>query len=74
MHERFSRRIEDALERLAGRIAQAKKPLDAAAVNRQIGRLIQCNQRAAARFVVTLVPDQSPTGFHLRGRPQHRLR
>ena len=65
MHERFSRRIEDALERLAGRIAAAKKPLDAGVVNRQIGRLMQRNQRAAARFVVTLVPDQSPAGFHL---------
>ena len=66
MHDRFSRRIEAALERLAGRIAQAKKPLDAAAVNRQIGRLMQRNQRAAARFVVSLQPDQSPAGFHLR--------
>ena len=65
MHDRFSRRIEAALERLAGRIASAKKPLDAAAVNRQIGRLMQRNQRAAARFVVTLQPDQSPAGFHL---------
>lgn len=66
MHDRFSRRIEAALERLAGRIAGAKKPLEAAAVNRQIGRLMQRNQRAAARFVVSLQPDQSPAGFHLR--------
>ena len=66
MHDRFSQRIEAALERLAGRITRAKKPLDAAAVNRQIGRLMQRNQRAAARFVVTLPADQSPAGFHLR--------
>jgi transposase len=66
MHDRFSQRIEAALERLAGRIARAKKPLDAAAVNRQIGRLMQRNQRAAARFVVQLQPDASPAGFHLR--------
>jgi hypothetical protein len=38
MHDRFSQRIEAALERLASRIARAKKPLDPAAVNRQIGR------------------------------------
>ena len=38
MHDKFSQRIEAALERLAGRIARAKKPLDPAAVNRQIGR------------------------------------
>ena len=66
MHDRFSQRIEAALERLAGRIARAKKPLDAAAVNRQIGRLMQRNQRAAARFVVRLQSDASPAGFHLR--------
>jgi transposase len=66
MHERFSQRIEAALERLAGRINRAKQPLDAAAVNRQIGRLMQRNQRAAARFVVTLPADRSPAGFHLR--------
>jgi transposase len=66
MHDRFSQRIEVALERLAGRIARAKKPLDPAAVNRQVGRLMQRNQRAAARFVVTLQPDASPAGFHLR--------
>src|SRR3984885_12455031 len=66
MHDRFSQRIEAALERLAGRIARAKKPLDAAAMNRQIGRLMQRNQRAAARFVVRLQSDASPAGFHLR--------
>ena len=66
MHDRFSQRIEAALDRLAGRIARAKKPLDAAAVNRQIGRLLQRNQRAAARFAVQLPPDASPAGFHLR--------
>jgi hypothetical protein len=65
MHDRFSQRIEAALQRLAGRIARAKKPLDAAAVNRQIGRLMQRNQRAAARFVVQLQPDANPAGFHL---------
>ena len=66
IHDRFSQRIEAALERLAGRIARAKKPLDAAVVNRQIGRLMQRNQRAAARFVVRLQSDASPAGFHLR--------
>jgi transposase len=65
MHDRFSQRIEAALQRLAGRIARAKKPLDAAVVNRQIGRLMQRNQRAAARFVVQMQPDDSRAGFHL---------
>jgi transposase len=35
-------------------------------VNRQIGRILQQNQRAAARFAITLEPDSCPAGFHLR--------
>jgi transposase len=66
MHERFSRRIETALERLAARITRAKKRLDPALVNRQIGRILQRNQRAAARFSVDLVPDSGPAGFRLQ--------
>jgi transposase len=66
MHERFSRRIEAAIERLAARVARAKKRLDPATVNRQIGRILQQNQRAAARFTVELEPDGGPAGFHLR--------
>lgn len=66
MHDRFSQRIDTALERLAKRIARARKPLDPAAVNRQIGRLLQRNQRAAARFVIALQSDDSRAGFCLR--------
>src|SRR6202163_4218141 len=65
MHDKFSRRIEEALERLAARIGRSKKRLDPATVNRQIGRILQQNQRAAARFVVALEPDDCPAGFHL---------
>lgn len=66
MHDKFSGRIAEALTRLAGRISRAKKRLDAAAVNRQIGRILQQNQRAAARFEIRLVEDQScPAGFRL---------
>jgi transposase len=65
MHDKFSGRIEAALQRLTARIARAKKPLDPTAVNRQIGRILQQNQRAAARFTVTLAPDDCPAGFRL---------
>jgi transposase len=65
MHDKFSRRIEEALEHLAARLARSKKRLDPATVNRQIGRILQQNQRAAARFTVTLEPDGCPAGFHL---------
>ena len=65
IHDKFSRRIEQSLDRLAGRIVRSKKPLDQATVNRQIGRILQQNQRSAARFVVTLEADGSRAGFHL---------
>jgi transposase len=66
MHDRFSRRIEAALERLAARIARSKKRLDPAPLNRQIGRILQQNQRAAARFTIALEPDGCPAGVRLR--------
>jgi transposase len=65
MHDKFSRRIEAALERLCARIARSKKRLDPTKVNRQIGRVLQQNQRAAARFAIALEPDDCPAGFRL---------
>jgi transposase len=66
MHEKFSTRIEEALARLQGRIARAKKPVDKAKVSQQIGRLLQRNSRAAARFETSLHDDDSAAGFTLR--------
>jgi transposase len=66
MHEKFSRRIEQALARLAGRIERSRTPLDRQSINRQIGRILQANQRAAARFEMRLVDAASPAGFHLQ--------
>jgi transposase len=66
MHDKFSRRIETAFERLAARVARSKRRLDPAPVNRQIGRILQQNQRSAARFTVELEPDACPAGFRLR--------
>lgn len=65
MHEKFSMRIEAALQRLSARIARSSKRLDATQVNRQIGRILQQNQRAAARFAVSLKDSDSPAGFYL---------
>jgi transposase len=65
MHEKFSRRIELALDRLQRRVQHAHAPISKAQVNRQIGRLLQRNQRAAARFLIELVDDESPAGFHV---------
>src|ERR1700693_5696886 len=54
MHDKFSRRIEEALERLAARLARSKKRLDPAPVNRQSGRILPQNQRAGARLPIML--------------------
>jgi transposase len=65
MHEKFSRRIEAALARLAGRIERSTKRIDPTQVNRQIGRILQQNQRAAARFEVRLVEVDCAAGCRL---------
>jgi transposase len=65
MHAKFSGRIEAALQRLAGRIARSKKPLSQAAIQRQIGRILERNQRAAARFAIALEPDGCAAGLRL---------
>jgi len=59
MHERFSRRIEEGLERLARRLRQARRPLDPRRLERQVGRLLALHSRAAGRYVIELVPDLS---------------
>jgi transposase len=66
MHDKFSRRIEVALERLSARISRSKRCLDREQVNRQIGRILQQNQRAAQRFKVCLTEDGGPAGFRLK--------
>jgi transposase len=66
MHDKFGARIEVALGQLAARIARSRRRLDPTQVNRQIGRILQRNQRAAARFIVRLEDDGSPAGFRLR--------
>jgi transposase len=57
MHARFCERIETALARLEGRIARAKRPIDRSATERQIGRLLGRNSRAAARYQIRLADD-----------------
>jgi transposase len=65
IHAKFTTRIEAALEKLAARIARSKKQLSQAIINRQIGRILQQNQRAAARFAIRLETDGCPAGFRL---------
>ena len=67
MHERFSKRIEAGLEQMARRIAKAKRRLDPGVLERQIGRLLGRNARAAARYAISLDEDKtSKAGLQLK--------
>lgn len=65
MHRLFSERIEKSLSKLQQRIDRSQRRLNRDVINRQIGRILQRNQRAAARFDILLVEDSNPAGFHL---------
>ena len=63
MHARFCERIETALARLQERLTRARSPVDRGTTERQIGRLLGRNSRAAARYVVSLIADPAmPAG------------
>jgi transposase len=66
MHERFCKRIEAGLERMARRIAKSRRRLDRGVLERQIGRLLERNARAAARYSISLEnEDTSNSGLRL---------
>jgi hypothetical protein len=66
MHGRFARRIEDGLTRLGQRLARARRPLDRSRLDRQVGRLLERNARAAGRYVIDFVTDPAvPSGLRL---------
>jgi len=67
MHERFAARIEEALKSLAGRLERSTKPIEAGPVERQIGRLLGKNSRAAAGFTIRLErANARPSGLLLK--------
>jgi len=73
MHMRFRERIETSLARLGRRIERSKQPLVRATLERQIGRLLQRNQRAAGRYSVEFLDDNTlPAGLRLKwkARPE----
>jgi len=59
MHARFTQRIEQGLDKLGRRIERARQALDRGTLERQIGRLLQRNTRAAGRYLIELVEDPS---------------
>jgi transposase len=59
MHSRFASRIEEGLDSLARRIQKSKRALDRGVLERQIGRLLQKNSRAAGRYSILITEDES---------------
>lgn len=55
IHDRFTERLTSDLQRLTRRLEKAKDAIDKATTERQIGRMLERNSRAAARFEVSLV-------------------
>lgn len=54
MHDRFEKRIDDDLTRLAARLQRCKKKPDRSQVERQIGRMLGRHSRAAGLFDITV--------------------
>jgi len=62
IHERFSKRIEEGLGKLRDRLARANKRPNRSQVERQIGRLLQRNSRAAGKYHVEVRDDPERRG------------
>ena len=70
MHERFRRRVEGGLRRIARGLEAARKRRGTEALGRQIGRLLAQNSRAARAFEIQVVEDSAqPTGLRLVWQP-----
>jgi transposase len=59
MHERFCARIEERLRTLGRRLGRSRKALERGTIERQIGRILQKNSRAAGRYVIRVFEDPS---------------
>jgi transposase len=73
IHGRFAQRIEQGLEKLVRRLEHARRRLDRGKLERQLGRLLERNARAAGRYLIDLVENPSrPAGVGLKwsARPE----
>jgi transposase len=59
MHERFAARIEKSLQSLGQRLERARSALDRGPIERQIGRMLERNSRAAGRYLIHLTSDST---------------
>ncbi len=55
---RFATRLEQGLEKLRGRLERAAKRVDRGQVERQIGRLLARNSRAAGKYTITVEENE----------------
>jgi transposase len=66
MHARFAQRIEQGLGKLGKRLEHARRGLERGPLERQVGRLLQRNARAAGRYTIELIDDPTqPAGLRL---------
>lgn len=67
IHDLFEKRIEGALLSLGRRLERAKKPVALAKVERQVGRLLERNQRSGRLFRIELeAATDLPSGIRLK--------
>lgn len=69
MCERFRQRIDAGIASLERRMQSAKRKLDKGVIERQIGRLLQRNSRAAGGYKIEVLDDDTlPSGLKLSWR------
>jgi len=74
MHARFRERIARDLDRLGRRLAQARQAVDRGSVERQIGRMLERNRRAAGSFAIRVREDRSrASGLRLDWKEDERF-
>jgi transposase len=67
IHSLFEKRIEASLQRIERRVAKSKKPLSQAVLERQVGRMLQRNQRSGRLFQIAFEKTaDSPSGLRLK--------
>ena len=74
IHDHFTTHLEAALARLARRLKKAQKPVSIERVERQIGRMLEKNQRGAKFFEITSQSDpnqKSGISVHWTRREAH---
>jgi transposase len=59
MHRRFAARIEQGLASIERRLARAKKAVDRGTLERQVGRLLGHNARAAGCYRIQVTADET---------------